>query len=141
MSGILNIMFAGGLSFRLDTATISETTVGGPSTAGIRLDSDGQVYYRDDASGGVAYTARYNWISSPALAGNYEAVWTAGAGTVDTTPGAAGTGLNLGTDRTWEETNPVALESASFTLIIRVAGGGATVAGPVTITLEVDGSA
>ena len=135
---MMQMLMAGGDYITLVTDFISRANTGS-ATAIWRLDADGQVYVADDGSGGVP-TARYNWVTPPGNAALYDVRWTAGTGTVDTTPGAASTNLNLGTDRTWAETNTAGLESASFTASIYRAGDSTNALATATITLEVDGS-
>src|SRR5688572_16767572 len=100
MSGVLNMLLAGGERLRLDGGTFSHDNPGG-STASVRIDADGFVY---GTVGGVM-TQQYAWISPQTSAPNYDVRWSTVSGTVDSTPGAENTNLNLGTDRTWSETN------------------------------------
>lgn len=121
-----------------DRLTLTSETIStvnpGNCTSGFRLNSDGQVYKTNTSN---VYTASYNWVTPTSSAHLYECVWTAGTGTVDATPGSAGSALALTSSRTWSETNTTTTETASFTVVIRVAGSTTPLAS-ATITLEVD---
>src|SRR5688572_9292136 len=112
MSGVLNMLLAGGARVVLNSATISHDNPGGAG-AGFSIRNDGFVYIADTSSGG-AFTSRYQWCFPAALAANYDVRWNTTANVVDTTPGAENTNLNLGSNRTWNEGNTSALETCSF---------------------------
>lgn len=137
MSGVLQVLMAGGDRIRLDSATYSRVSPGA-GTASFKIDSDGQVYAGDNASSG-SLTARYDWITPRANAANYDVRWSTTSGVVDSTPGAEATNLNLGTDRTWSETNNVTTESCVFQCKIYRAGESSTPLATADITLSVDG--
>lgn len=138
MSGVLNILMASGDRIRLDAATYTRSNPSG-ATASFKLDNDGQVYAADNGSAG-SLTARYNWCTPGANAASYDVRWSTSAGTVDTTPGAESTNLNLGTDRTWSETNGITTESCTFTVNIHRAGDSGAPLATASITLSVDGT-
>jgi hypothetical protein len=140
MSGILNALVgSGGDRLRLDTASVSDATPGGPSTAQWRIDADGGVYISRSIVAGGAFQFQYNWVTPASNAVNYECTWTSDTGTVDTTPTAEGAYVACTADRTWAETNPTTSESASFIARIRRVGGSTDLV-TATITLNVDGS-
>lgn len=136
--GIHQLLMSSGDRIRLDAATISRAATGA-ATAQFRLGSDGQAYYADDSSSGFL-TARYNWVEPPGNAALYDCRWTQGAGAVDTSPGAVSTNLNLGTNRTWQETNGTGVESTTFTVTIHRTGDTGNALATAIITLEADGS-
>lgn len=138
MSGVLQILLAGGDRIRLDAATYTRSNPSG-ATASFKLDNDGQVYVADNSSGGAS-TARYAWVTPQANAASYDVRWTTSSGVVDSSPGAESTNLNLGTDRTWSETNNTTTESCTFTVNIHRAGDSGAPLATASITLSVDGS-
>lgn len=138
MSGILQILLAGGDRIRLDTASYTRAAAGA-ATASFKIDADGQVYAADNSSSG-SLTARYSWVTPQANAALYDVRWSTTSGTVDSTPGAEATNLNLGTDRTWSETNNVTTESCVFQVKIYRAGESTTPLATADITLNVDGT-
>jgi hypothetical protein len=138
MSGILNMLLAGGVRIVLNSATYSHDNPGGAG-ASFAIRNDGFVYAADSSSGGVA-TQRYQWCFPAALAASFDVRWNTTANVVDTTPGAENTNLNLGTNRTWSEANASALETCSFQARIHRAGDTATPLATANITLEADGS-
>ena len=138
MSGAQQMLLAGGDQIRLDAAAYVRTNTGG-ATCTFKLDNDGQVYVADNSSGG-ALTARYSWVIPNAAAANYDVRWSTVSNVVDSTPGAEVTNLNLGTDRTWSETNAVADETCSFSVSIHRLGDTVSPLVTKTISLEADGS-
>ena len=138
MSGIQPLLVAGGDQLRIDTASYVRIFPGG-ATCSFKIDNDGQVYIGDQSSGGVL-TARYNWITPVGNAANYDVRWSTLSAVVDSTPGAENTNLNLGTDRTWSETNNVALESCAFQVRIHRLGDSSIPLVMANINLEADGS-
>lgn len=131
------LMGVGGDRLTLNADIVSATDPG-TAVSQWRIAADGGVYWsRTNVSGG-AFIFQYNWIEPPANAANYECTWTAGAGTVDTTPGAAGTWLACTVNRDWAESNAIGFESATFTARIRRVGG--TEETTALISLDVDGS-
>lgn len=138
MSGVLNMMLASGDRIRLDAATYTRTNPSA-ATASFKLDNDGQAYAADNSSGGSS-TARYSWVTPNANAALYDVRWSTSAGAVDSSPGAEATNLNLGTDRTWSETNNLTTESCTFTVSIYRAGESTNPLATASITLSVDGT-
>jgi hypothetical protein len=139
MSGLLNMLLANGDRIRLDSTSYFSSVIGGSVTTEFKIDSDGLVYARDNTSGGLL-TARYPWIIPQAAAANYDVRWNTTSNTVDSTPGAENTNLNLGTDRTWSETAAGSVESCAFSARIHRVGNTANPIVTATITLEADGS-
>lgn len=137
--GIQQLLGAGGDILRLDAASVIDSVAGGPSTSQWRIASDGGVYISRASVSGGAFQFQYNWVEPPANAANYECTWTAGTGTVDTTPTTAGTYVQCNANRDWVETNAIGPESASFTARIRRVGGSTDLV-TAAITLDVDGS-
>jgi hypothetical protein len=136
MSGIQQaLLAAGGDRLRLDSTTYSHDNPGG-SSASFRIDADGFVY----GTVGGALVAQCAWVTPPVNAANYDVRWSTTSGTVDSTPGAENTNLNLGTDRTWNENSASSLETCTFQARIHRAGDAATPLATANITLEVDGS-
>ncbi len=117
MSIPLIIMAMGGDRVVLNALSAHETDLGGTAIVGVRMDADGQVYKRD----GGAYAAQYEYVIPAANAGLYECRWVTQGTTPSTTPGASGTWLSCGTDRTWEHSS-AANFNFSFTLELRRAG-------------------
>lgn len=139
MGASQQMLLAGGDRLRIDSATYSRINPGG-ATASFKIDADGQVYVGDSSSGG-ALTARYAWIVPAANAALYDVRWSAVSGTgVDSSPGAASTNLNCGTDRTWSETNVAGVETTTFRVTLHRAGDTANALVTADITLEVDGA-
>ena len=138
MSSVQQILLASGDYIRVDAAAYTRAFPSG-ATCSFKLDADGQVYVADNSSGGVL-TARYNWVTPPSAAANYDVRWSTITNVVDTTPGAEATNLNLGTDRTWSETNALTTETCTFQVRIHRAGDTATPLATANITLNVDGT-
>lgn len=134
-----NYIGAGGPVLRLDAATITHDNPGATAVVGIRVDSDGQIYTRENGTSG-SYVARYNWITPVSNAANYECRWVTGGTTPDTTPAASGTWVQCNTDRTWQETSINADTAYSFTLEIGL-NGTSTAIKSVTIGFEAFGAA
>jgi hypothetical protein len=138
MSGILNILLAGGDRIVLNGGTFSRDNPGAASVT-YRIDADGFIYVGDDSSGG-AVTQREQWCFPATAAANYDVRWNTTANVVDSTPGAENTNLNLGTDRSWNETNNAGLETCSFQCRVHRAGDAATPLATANVTLTADGS-
>lgn len=136
MSGILNMLLGAGDRIALVDSLISHANTGG-STATYRIDSDGFVY---GTGGGGSVIQLYQWCFPAAAAINYDVRWNTTANVVDSTPGAENTNLNLGTDRTWSETNNAGFETCSFQARIHRAGNTTNVLATANVTLEADGS-
>ena len=117
------------IAFMGDTLTLSPASVSDSrispdvAEASWRLDADGQVYIARAGVAGGAFQAQYAWVSPASNAPNYECSWTAGTGTVDTTPVAAGSYAALTSDRTWTETSAAGFQTADFTARLRRVGG------------------
>ena len=137
MTGNVAVMMAGSADvLRLDDATIFASSAG-TAFAGIRLNSDGQVYYSQSNVSGGAYIAQYNWITPTSSAANYDCQWVQNPDIPDTTPGAQSTDLNLGTTRTWEDTTPPAITAKTFQIRIQAVGSSTNLK-TADITLDIE---
>jgi len=104
------------------------------SAAGIELSSDGNIY----RTRGAVVDSIGTWTVPGANTAAYEVVATLTGGSVDT--GTFGT-LNLGTSRGWSAiVSTISSQTADFTLVIRLAGGGATL-DSTTVSLSASVSA
>lgn len=128
----------GGPIVKLIAAFVSDSVIGGPSTSKWRIGSDGGIYESRASVSGGAYIKQYDWIQPASEAPNYECTWTAVTNLPDVTPVAAGTWAQCNVNRDWEETNPTAFETCTFTARLRRIG--TTNEFTASITLEVDGS-
>jgi hypothetical protein len=115
----------------MTTIAISPTD----STAGYQLNSSGA---EQELNQGVASTFN-TWVLT-GTAANYDVFATLNSGTLFS--GTTGTWLNLATTRSWQvqrTNNAAGTNSASLTIQIRPAGGGATLdTANVTLNATVD---
>lgn len=135
MSGIfVALMASGGVVVDLTSPVTITHSSGGilASATGYRVAADGFVY-RAASSVSPSYTQFEQWISAPALAGDYEVRVTA---TGDTPTGSAlGTWLALSSTRSWELiASPGGTLTATLTVEIRDTAT-ATVRDTATVTM------
>jgi hypothetical protein len=105
--------------------TISSVVPGGTASATYALNANGT-------------RTNGTWLRS-GVSSNYECRATLTAGTFSPGSSGSGTWLSLSGGQSWTVTATNADKTATFTLEIRIAGGGATL-DTATITIDADGT-
>jgi hypothetical protein len=136
MSGMMSAMVGGGgVDVNLTARSVSDNSAGVSTSVSMFLNNTGVLQFTRTV--GADVLPAQEWTRVPitaAQAAMFEAVVSVTSGTLSS--GTAGT-FNLGTTRNWGvAAGSGATKTATISVTIQYAGGGAIQAGPVSITMS-----